>query len=166
MTAPLAAAITEAQATGAQAVIHCGDLIGVNTLLDSPNLGIPVHAIHGNNIGDVAALYRIMEIANGLFNYYEPEAALEFSGRRIFVAHIPHYGKAFARTGDHDLVCHSHSHTAHDGSGSGRPPHPAEKIAGHCGLAVPSPLLEEGMGVALRKRRFIRHPLENGEPVL
>ncbi len=32
---PLVAAIAEAQAAGAQAVIHCGDLIGVNTLLAS-----------------------------------------------------------------------------------------------------------------------------------
>jgi|SRR3989339_1440795 len=58
---PLVAAIMEAQACGAQAVIHCGDLIGVNTLRASLELGISIHAVHGNNVGDVAALYRMME---------------------------------------------------------------------------------------------------------
>lgn len=53
---PLAAAIAEAQANGAQAVIHCGDLIGVNTLRASIKLGIPLHIVHGNNLGDQIAL--------------------------------------------------------------------------------------------------------------
>jgi putative phosphoesterase len=110
---PLVMAITEAQAAGAQAVIHCGDLIGVNTLRASLKLNLPIHAVHGNNIGDVAALYRMMEKTNGLFRYHGPEAILELGGRKIFVTHMPHHGHAFACTGDYDLVCHGHSHTAH-----------------------------------------------------
>ena len=112
---PLLAAIMEAQALGAQAVIHCGDLIGVNTLRASIKLGIPIHAVHGNNIGDVAALYRMMTKTGGLFTYYGEEAVLELGGRKIFVTHMPHHGQAFACTGDYDLVCHGHSHTAHVG---------------------------------------------------
>lgn len=110
---PLAAAIAQAQLAGAQAVIHCGDLIGVNTLRASLKLDIPIHAVHGNNIGDVAALYRMMAKANGLFTYYGEEAVLDLGGRRIFVTHMPHHGHAFACTGDYDLICHGHSHTAH-----------------------------------------------------
>ncbi|HCI12412.1 MAG: YfcE family phosphodiesterase [Gallionellales bacterium GWA2_60_142] len=110
---PLVAAILEAQSAGAQAVIHCGDLIGVNTLRASLKLDIPIHAVHGNNVGDVAALYRMMAKANGLFTYHGEEAVLELGGRRIFVTHMPHHGQAFACTGDYDLVCHGHSHTAH-----------------------------------------------------
>lgn len=112
---PLLMAITEAQAAGAQAVIHCGDLIGVNTLRASLMLGIPIHAVHGNNIGDVAALYRMMEKTGGLLSYHGQEAVLELGGRRIFATHMPHHGQAFACTGDYDLVCHGHSHTAHIG---------------------------------------------------
>jgi len=112
---PLAAAIAEAHAAGAQAVIHCGDLIGVNTLRASLKLGIPIHAVHGNNIGDVAALYRMMEKTGGLFTYHGQEALLELGGRKIFVTHMPHHGQAFACTGDYDLVCHGHSHSAHVG---------------------------------------------------
>lgn len=112
---PLAEAIGEAQASGVQAVIHCGDLIGVNTLRASLKFGIPIHAVHGNNIGDVAALYRMMEKTGGLFSYYGQEAMLELGGRRVFVTHMPHHGHAFACAGDYDLVCHGHSHTAHIG---------------------------------------------------
>src|SRR5512147_2712020 len=114
-SAPLVQAITEAMASGAQAVIHCGDLIGANTLRASLKLGIPIHAVHGNNIGDVASLYRMMAKSNGLFTYYGAEAELELGGRKIFVTHMPHHGHAFACTGDYDLVCHGHSHAAHVG---------------------------------------------------
>jgi putative phosphoesterase len=110
---PLEAAIAEAKICGAQAVIHCGDLIGVNTLRASLKLGVPIHAVHGNNIGDVASLYRMMAKSNGLFTYHGQEATLELGGRKIFATHMPHHGLAFACTGDYDLVCHGHSHTAH-----------------------------------------------------
>jgi putative phosphoesterase len=129
-SAPLVEAIVEAQAAGAQAVIHCGDLIGVNTLRASLKLGIPIHAVHGNNIGDVAALYRMMASSSGLFTYHGQEAVLEFAGRRIFVTHMPHHAQAFACTGDYDLVCHGHSHTAHVGQ-------QADVKGGHCWLVNP-----------------------------
>ncbi len=112
---PLAAAIAEAQAAGAEAVIHCGDLIGVNTLRSSIKLGIPIHAVHGNNVGDVPALYSMMEKSKGLFTYHGQEAILELGGRKILATHMPHHGRAFACTGDYDLVCHGHSHKAHVG---------------------------------------------------
>jgi uncharacterized protein len=112
-SAPLVEAIMAAKAAGAEAVIHCGDLIGVNTLRASLRLGIPIHAVHGNNIGDVAALYRMMDKSNGLFTYHGAEAVLKLDERRIFVTHMPHHGHAFACTGDYDLVCHGHSHSAH-----------------------------------------------------
>ncbi|BCK87712.1 hypothetical protein MIZ01_1503 [Sideroxyarcus emersonii] len=114
-SSPLAEAIVEAQSSGAQAVIHCGDLIGANTLRASLKLGLPIHAVHGNNIGDIAALYRMMAKSAGLFIYHGQEATLELGGRKIFVTHMPHHGQAFACTGNYDLVCHGHSHTAHIG---------------------------------------------------
>ncbi|MBK9161233.1 MAG: metallophosphoesterase family protein [Nitrosomonadales bacterium] len=114
-SASLFAAIMAANALGAQAIIHCGDLIGANTLRASLDLGIPIHAVHGNNIGDVAALHRMMAKTDRLFTYHGEEAVLELAGRRIFVTHMPHHGQAFACTGDYDLVCHGHSHTAHVG---------------------------------------------------
>ena len=109
---PLAAAIAEAQADGAQAVIHCGDLIGANTLRASIKLGIPLHIVHGNNLGDQIALQRLMAKSGGILTYHGQDAELELGGRRIFATHYPHYGRGMACTGDYDLVCCGHSHVA------------------------------------------------------
>lgn len=127
---PLAAAVAEAYAAGAKAVIHCGDLIGVNTLRLSIKFGLLIHAVHGNNIGDVAAMYRMMEKTGGLFTYHGQEAVLELGGRKIFVTHMPNHGHAFACTGNYDLVCHGHSHAAHVGM-------QADINGGHCWLVNP-----------------------------
>ncbi len=55
----LAGAVAAAQAAGAQAIVHCGDLIGANTLRPLFELGVPVHFVNGNNLGDrVEALRR------------------------------------------------------------------------------------------------------------
>jgi len=40
----MAAAVAAAMADGAEAVIHCGDIIGGNTLRASLKLGLPIHA--------------------------------------------------------------------------------------------------------------------------
>ncbi len=109
---PLAAAVTEAVAAGAQAVIHCGDLIGANTLRSSIKLGVPLHVVHGNNIGDQMAMHKLMAKSAGLLTYHGQDAELELGGRRIFATHYPHYGRAMACTGDYDLVCCGHSHIA------------------------------------------------------
>jgi putative phosphoesterase len=109
---PLAAAIAEAQANGAQVVIHCGDLIGANTLRASLKLGIPLHVVHGNNLGDQIALQRLMTKSGGMLTYHGHDAELELGGRRIFATHYPHYGRGMACTGDYDLVCCGHSHVA------------------------------------------------------
>ena len=109
---PLAAAISEAQAAGAQAVIHCGDLIGANTLRESLKIGVPLHVVHGNNIGDPMAMHKLMAKSGGLLTYHGQDAELELGGRRIFATHFPHYGRALACTGDYDLVCCGHSHIA------------------------------------------------------
>jgi uncharacterized protein len=109
---PLAAAIANAKTSGAQAVIHCGDLIGANTLRLSMKLGIPLHVVHGNNLGDQSAMHRMMTKSGGSLIYYGQDAELELGGRRIFATHYPHYGRGMACTGDYDLVCCGHSHVA------------------------------------------------------
>ena len=108
---PMLARAIEAGATeGAEAVIHCGDLIGGNTLKASLKLGLPIHAVHGNNLGDPVAISRIAHQSNGLLTYYGHDGIITLAGRRIFVTHYPHYAHAMACTGDYDLVCCGHSH--------------------------------------------------------
>jgi hypothetical protein len=109
---PLGDAVRAAAAQGATAVIHCGDLIGTQTLRPALAAGVPLHVIHGNNLGDPVSLSRWARESSGQLHYHGPDARLELGGRRIFVVHYPEYGYAMACTGDWDLVCCGHSHQA------------------------------------------------------
>ena len=108
----LAQAVREARALGAEAVIHCGDLIGAQTVKPALAVGLPVHLIHGNNVGDTQALHRQSRASGGLLQYHGADARLELAGRRVFVVHYDDYGYAMACTGDWALVCCGHSHKA------------------------------------------------------
>jgi putative phosphoesterase len=108
----LAQAVREAKAKGAEAVIHCGDLIGAQSLKPALALGLPTHLIHGNNIGDPQALHRLAAASDGRLSYHGVDARIELAGRRIFLVHYDDYGYAMACTGLWDLVCCGHSHRA------------------------------------------------------
>lgn len=108
----LAQAVREAQALGAEAVIHCGDLIGAQTLKPALAAGLPIHLIHGNNVGDTQALHRQSRASGGLLQYHGADARLELGGRKVFVVHYDDYGYAMACTGEWHLVCCGHSHKA------------------------------------------------------
>jgi hypothetical protein len=108
----LDAAVRQAVAEGAQAVIHCGDLIGGHTLRQAIKAGVPMHLIHGNNLGDATTLFRLARESGGRLAYHGHDARLSLGGRSVFVVHYPEYGHAFACTGDWDLVCCGHSHVA------------------------------------------------------
>jgi len=108
----LAQAVGEARALGAEAVIHCGDLIGAQTIKPALAHGLPVHLVHGNNVGDTQALHRQSQASKGMLQYHGADARLELGGRRVFVVHYDDYGYAIACTGEWDLVCCGHSHRA------------------------------------------------------
>jgi putative phosphoesterase len=108
----LAQAVGEAKALGAEAVIHCGDLIGAQTVKPALQHGLPVHLIHGNNVGDVQAMHFQMGKSGGQLRYHGADARLELAGRRVFVVHTDDYGYAMACTGLWDIVCCGHSHKA------------------------------------------------------
>ena len=108
----LARAVRDAAAEGAEAVIHCGDVIGTQTLRPALAVGLPLHVIHGNNLGDPVSLSRWARESGGQLQYHGPDARLELDGQRIFVVHYPEYGYAMACTGDWNLVCCGHSHQA------------------------------------------------------
>jgi putative phosphoesterase len=108
----LAAAVAAGQRAGAAAVLHCGDLIGAMTLRPLLALGLPVHLVHGNNLGDAQALYTLCRDSGGLISYHGADAVLELAGRRLFATHYPHYAQGIACTGDYEVVCCGHSHAA------------------------------------------------------
>lgn len=109
---PLAAAVAEAKGLGAQAVLHCGDLVAPSTLHAIVGFGLPIHLIHGNNAGDLFNLSRFAQEHRNCVQYYGHDGSLDLAHKRIFMVHYPHYAKAMALTGDYDLVCNGHEHRA------------------------------------------------------
>lgn len=108
----LARAVGAAKAEGAEAVIHCGDLIGAQTIKPALAHGLSTHLIHGNNMGDTQALHRLVAANDGRFRYHGADGRIELGGRKIFIVHYDDYGYAMACTGDWELVCCGHSHQA------------------------------------------------------
>jgi len=106
----LTAATQAAVAAGAEALLHCGDVVAAVTLARLPEWPIPLHIIHGNNTGDIYALARIAERSKGRLVYHGMEAALDLGGRKVFLVHYPRYARALATTGDWDVVCCGHNH--------------------------------------------------------
>lgn len=108
----LAAAVSEARSLGAEAVIHCGDLVAPSTLHAIIPLGLPIHLVHGNNQGDLFHLAKLAHTPENRVHYYGQDGSFTLAARRIFIVHYPHYAKAMALTGDYDLVCNGHEHKA------------------------------------------------------
>lgn len=106
----MAAAVEDAKQRGAEAVLHCGDVVAPSTLNILNPLGLPVHVIHGNNTGDLHAMSRRAAREENVYQYYGQDASIQLAGRRIFLVHYPHYARALATTGDWDLVCCGHTH--------------------------------------------------------
>ncbi len=106
----LRAAAARARDQGAEVVLHCGDVVAPSTLAKLQPLGLPVHAIHGNNTGDLYTLSKLSHQPDSVIHYYGQDADFQLDGKRIFLVHYPHYARAMAVTGDYDLVCCGHTH--------------------------------------------------------
>ena len=74
----LAAAVEEARSLGAEAVLHCGDIIGPNTLKPLLKIGLPMHVIHGNNLGDFTAICQMAARSEGLLHYHGGDASIDY----------------------------------------------------------------------------------------
>lgn len=105
-------AVGDASQRGAQAVLHCGDVVAPTTLKVLQKFGLPVHIVHGNNIGDPIATAQLSNDPDSVVQYYGQDAGIELAGRRIFIVHYPHYARAMGTTGEWDLVCCGHDHRA------------------------------------------------------
>lgn len=108
----LAAAVERARDWGAQAILHCGDIIGPNSLRAALAFGLPLHAVHGNNLGDMLSMQRLAQESKGALVYYGGDAIFSLGGRRLFMTHYPHLARGMACTGDFDAVFCGHSHVA------------------------------------------------------
>lgn len=108
----LEVAVLDAKNRGAQAVLHCGDVVAPTTLRVLQKHGLPVQVIHGNNAGDLVNTVNLANEPGSVINFYGQDAGIELAGRKIFMVHYPHYARAMGTTGDWDLVCCGHDHKA------------------------------------------------------
>jgi putative phosphoesterase len=95
---------------GANAIIHCGDLIAPFTLRELARFDGPVHWVLGNNDGDP---YMLTTISLRELKNTEPHGIigkLRLDGVSIAFTHHEEMGVALAHTGEHDLVCCGHTH--------------------------------------------------------
>jgi uncharacterized protein len=105
-------AVSEAIERGAEAILHCGDVVAANTLTVLFEFDIPIHVVHGNNTGDLFVFNRLSADPANKLHYYGQDADIELAGKRIFLVHYPHYAQGLALTGKWDIVCCGHNHKA------------------------------------------------------
>ena len=98
----------------AEAILHCGDIVAPSTLKEARETGLPIHAIHGNNTGDLVMMQRIASKAENRISFYGQDASIRLHDKTIFLVHYPHYARAMAMTGDFDIVCYGHDHHYHE----------------------------------------------------
>ncbi len=108
----LQAAVKDARERGAEAVLHCGDVVAPTTLRILNPFELPVHVIHGNNTGDMFSMSRLANDDKSVVKYYGQDAGIDLAEKRIFMVHYPHYAEAMCATGDWDIVCCGHDHQA------------------------------------------------------
>jgi hypothetical protein len=103
-------AVEDAHGRGVEAILHCGDIVAPTTLRVLKRFGLPVHAIHGNNMGDMHAMHLLAHEPDSPVRYHGQDAVVHLAGRSIFMVHYPHYAEGMALTGDYDIVCCGHDH--------------------------------------------------------
>ena len=111
-------------------VIHCGDLCApfmVKRMGEAIG-DIPIHIVWGNNDGD---LLRIARVAAGFptIELHGEFAKLNLDGFMVGINHYPEIATEMAQSGNFDLVCYGHDHTAH------------ESLVGDCVLLNPGEVM-------------------------
>ena len=104
------AALRRATEAGAEAVIHCGDLVAPFVISELKTFVGPVHVVFGNNDGDLFLLAKVAADSN--VTLHGNVATLELSGRKLLVTHDPPTAAAYAATGEYDAVFYGHIHLA------------------------------------------------------
>jgi len=103
-------AVEDASRRGVAAILHCGDIVAPTTLRVLKKYNLPIHAIHGNNMGDTHAMHLLAHEPDSPVRYHGQDAVVHLEGRSIFMVHYPHYASGMALTGDYDIVCCGHDH--------------------------------------------------------
>jgi len=79
----LKAAIDDAVARGASEVLHRGDVVAAYTLKVSAVHDIPVHVIHGNNMGDLYMMGKMSANPDNSIEYHGQDAIWKLPERKF-----------------------------------------------------------------------------------
>ena len=93
---------------GAKILIHCGDFCAPFMMNELIKFKGEVHCVFGNIDDRFTTANRAKELK---INFHGDMAKLEIAGKKILVNHYPDIARAFAFTGEFDLVCYGHDHT-------------------------------------------------------
>ena len=107
---PLRAAVERAASAGAQALIHCGDLIAPFVLAELRKFPGPVHVVFGNNEGD---RYMIANVAAKKFpnvKLYGEVGFVETENGEVAFTHRPEFARGLACAQKYVAVFNGHTH--------------------------------------------------------
>lgn len=108
----LISAIEHAKLCGAETILHCGDITSHRALMHLIQFGLTLHVVHGNNPAEPGMLQSVAEAGAAHIHYHGAEARFSLAGRTIYMTHLPRPARLAAATGNFDLVCFGHSHSA------------------------------------------------------
>jgi putative phosphoesterase len=106
----LAKALDQIKASGAEMLLHCGDLCApfvIDRL--GQNFPGPIHVIFGNNEGDGRLLHTVAG-KHAHITLHGIYAELDAGSQRIAMIHYPEPALRIAQSGQFDLVCYGHNH--------------------------------------------------------
>jgi putative phosphoesterase len=108
--ANLEKALTQVRASGAEVLLHCGDLCAPFMVARlAQGFNGPIHIVFGNNDGDgrllqsIAAKHPHVTLA-GIYT------EVTIANRQIALIHYPEPARRIAQSGQLDLVCYGHNH--------------------------------------------------------
>lgn len=109
----LETALQAASASGAETLLHCGDLCAPFIIAQLAQ-GFPgqVHIIFGNNDAD-GRLLQLLSTQHENVTLHGIYAELEIAHRRVAMIHYPEPALRIAQSGELDLVCYGHDHQKH-----------------------------------------------------
>jgi len=122
-------ALEGARASGAEVLLHCGDLCAPFMLSRmAQGFAGPIHIVFGNNDGD-GRLLQTLAAKHPQVTLYGIYAEIAVGRRQVALIHYPEPAKRIAQSGQLDLVCYGHNHQRH------------HEVIGKCHLVNPGELL-------------------------
>jgi hypothetical protein len=109
----LESALQAANASGAQTLLHCGDLCAPFIIAQlAESFSGAIHVILGNNDGD-GRLLQTLAAQHEQVTLHGIYTELDVADRRVAMIHYPEPAQRIAQSGQFDLVCYGHDHQKH-----------------------------------------------------